>query len=1027
MADAVQTGQAAPFASAAELRAGHEGLLEAIDAEVGEDASAAAEAAALARHEEEIRAFLERGAATGVFLDEVKDRTACQVLLDYWAVARRQAGRGAVDARLARFDGAQLPVLRDEDCPYVGLEAFRSPTYFFGREGDTRALASQIRATPLVVVLGASGSGKSSLVMGGVLPALAGSQGPPLRVLPPFVPGIAALEALVAAVRGEGEAAGTAAADVERLRGDPGALLAALGGAGAPATLVTIDQFEEVFTLAGAADREVLVACLARLIAAGGGHRVLLTMREEFRSRMVELRALAPHLDQAWYSMRPMSYDELRAAAERPASLANLHFQAGIVDDLVKKVLGQPAALPLLQFTLRSLWDHRRRNRITWEVYGEVGDPLHALRAAADRFHDGLAPETQDEVRRILLELVRVDELLEAYRQPVRRSQVLRAGKANTEAVLDLLARYDFIRVSPGDVVELKHEALVRNWPRLVGWIDQKRVERRQRLALAQAAGRWEASGRPEEGLLTGWQLQEARRFPDLSDLEQDFVQASADAVDRARRAREETLEREAEQARALAKKERRRRRLAVAALAVLSVLYALAGVGAVRLEEEAKTQRLEKADLQAKKERLEAQKDSLEKEKAELQEKNRQLLAQLSSGLVKAVGTPAGAGSSPVTIHLYLSAEDQRPRAQEIARRLEESGIRVSGIDRKEPATQSDVRYFRSADRQEAERIAALLNAYLVGETLPIQATLYKLDRRTRDRKFDIWFAQGTLGSAAKAAEPSGGAGRFYVVLSNDTDCPKAVDSYAAAARAMASALGRDFRKGDLKLLRGSFQGREYLVTAYGGLATAEAARETARRAVEQPGVRPDVYVARGQTYREQKTCAVGGEVLSRLRGLAKDYTALRGSLPAGPQRTTRMAQLAWKMQVAAAGLELDPKAVADLHRGAEDPEGSRVAALALIRSAPAPVHLPLVLQSIESPLPGAAFEQFQALAALSEMEAALSAEQRREARRALESAWAANALDIRGDPSRKSTAERLRKSLARSSAGEGGSRPSR
>jgi conflict system STAND superfamily ATPase len=105
-------------------------------------------------------------------------------------------------------------------------------------------------------------------------------------------------------------------------------------------------------------------------------------VREEFRSRIVELRALSPYLDKAWYSMRPMDYDELRAAVERPAAIANLQFQTGIVDDLVKKVLGQPAALPLLQFTLRLLWEERDRNRITWEVYARTGDPLNALKAS---------------------------------------------------------------------------------------------------------------------------------------------------------------------------------------------------------------------------------------------------------------------------------------------------------------------------------------------------------------------------------------------------------------------------------------------------------------------------------------------------------------------------------------------------------------------------------------------------------------------------------------------------------------------
>src|SRR5215210_392166 len=391
MSDAAVDRSVVPFESASEFREAHARLLEAFDSQLGEDASSAGEAAALARLEPEIRLFLERGAATGVYLEEMKERTSCQVLLDYWLSSLAQAGLQAGSARLARFDAEQLPDLKDVRCPYVGLEAFQDQTYFFGRESDTKALLAQVRDAPLVVVLGASGSGKSSLVMGGVLPALT-TEGA-FRVVPPFVPGNAVLEHLAEAVlRSRGETDANPPSVASALRGNPQSVLS-LVGAEAPPALITIDQLEEVFTLSSVKDRGVLVASLAQLLEAG--HRVILTVREEFRSRIVELRALSPYLDKAWYSMRPMDYDELRAAVEKPAALMNLQFQAGIVDDLVKKVLGQPAALPLLQFTLRLLWKERDRNRITWEVYGKTGDPLNALKTSADQFYDGLAPQTQ--------------------------------------------------------------------------------------------------------------------------------------------------------------------------------------------------------------------------------------------------------------------------------------------------------------------------------------------------------------------------------------------------------------------------------------------------------------------------------------------------------------------------------------------------------------------------------------------------------------------------------------------------------
>jgi WD40 repeat protein len=534
----------APFESASELRDAHARLLEALDDQLKQNANTDDEAAALARIGPEIQQFVRRGAATGAYIEEITERTACQSLLDYWVSNLSHTGTHLGGVRLGRFDGEQLPDLKDTPCPYVGLEAFREPTFFFGREADIQAVVAQLRDAPLVLVAGASGSGKSSLVIAGVLPAMA-SEGPAqaLCIIPPFVPGNMILENLADAVlKGQKSNSTDFSAAAEALRKDPQHLCTMVTGLQARPMLITIDQFEEVFTLCTPADREAMAANLGQLLEAGRGHRVILTMREEFRTRIVELGPLSPYLDRAWYSMRPMGYDALRLAVAMPAQRQNLQFQSGVIDDLVKKVLGQPAALPLLQFTLRSLWNARDRNRITWEVYRKIGDPLNALKTSADRFYDGLAPQTQDEVKRVLLELVRVDELLEAYRQPVAKSRLLQAGKANTEDVLRLLDDNDYVRITSGldgvdAVVEVKHESLVRNWPRFVQWIDEKRVWVRQRLALTQAAQRWAHSGRPEEGLLTGWQLQAAEGRSDLLDLEKEYVRASFEAIDRERAA----------------------------------------------------------------------------------------------------------------------------------------------------------------------------------------------------------------------------------------------------------------------------------------------------------------------------------------------------------------------------------------------------------------------------------------------------------------------------------------------------------
>ena len=677
MNDTVLSPSAVAFESATELRDAHAALLDALDQELSRDASAQGEAAALARLEPRIVEFLQRAEATGLFIDEVGDRTACQILLDYWVSSLSQAGRPIQRAHLAHFDASQLPDLKDKPCPYVGLDAFRDRTFYFGREVDIAALLRQLDTAPLVVVLGASGSGKSSLVIGGVLPVLAdAARVPPLCIVPPFVPGNTVLDHMADALRRSSCCAREGvAADAAALRQQASHLSDVLGGANAKPVVITIDQFEEVFTLATQVDREAVAANLAAILAAGRGHRVILTVREEFRSRIVELQALSPYLASAWFTMRPMEYAELRAAIEKPARLVNLHFQAGIVDDLVKKVLGQPAALPLLQFTLRSLWEQRDRNRITWQVYRKVGDPLKALTSSADEFYDGLTPETQQEVKRILLELVRVDELLEAYRQPVPRSRLLEAGRANTKDALRLLVANDYVRISsaPSDadaMVEVKHESLVRNWPRFVGWIDEKRRQRRERLGLTEAASRWAESGKPEEGLLTGWQLQAAEGLSDLSDLEKEFVQASVAGVDRMHQAKEATLRREIEQASALAAAEAKSA-LRLRYLWFATVLIAIIGAGAIlsaywNIRERERLEQLSHASMNAVDGRLDHALllgVELSRMAPDERESQRSLLSALTSNLELQLFLPGHTGRisavafSPKTMKVLASA----------------------------------------------------------------------------------------------------------------------------------------------------------------------------------------------------------------------------------------------------------------------------------------------------------------------------------------------------------------------------------
>ncbi|MEI8165813.1 MAG: AAA family ATPase, partial [Chloroflexales bacterium] len=494
-----------------------------------------------------VQTFLARGSATGALLAEEDDRWSAQGLLDYWAAALERAGTLAPEATLAEFDPLLAPELPESACPYLGLDAFdeANAALFFGRRRVVAELVERLRDHRLLVVVGPSGSGKSSLVRAGLLPALRadgvpGSAG--WQILPPLVPGSDPGAALDRAL-------GTGTGDRGQGTGDR-----ATGGRGdgsrslIPAPhLLLIDQFEETFTLC--TDEARRAEFLARLVAlatdAGAAHRVVLTMRSDFEPFIARAEALQPLYEAGKVTLPPLTAGELRETIERPAEQVGLKFEAGLVDALLGDILGEPAALPLLQYSLLKLWEARERNRVTLAAYKKVGGGRLALARGADAAYAALIPEEQVTARRILLRLVRPGEGLEITSNRVRRSELDRGGEdpGRVARVLAKLVDARLLRLTPGDTpddtqVEVAHEALVRNWPTLVEWLEDERIALRQRQRLSAAAEQWQRVGHDPGALWQGRLLEEARQYDDLSAPEQTFVDASAAAeTARARRA----------------------------------------------------------------------------------------------------------------------------------------------------------------------------------------------------------------------------------------------------------------------------------------------------------------------------------------------------------------------------------------------------------------------------------------------------------------------------------------------------------
>ena len=325
--------------------------------------------------------FINRAQSTGALLYDAPDRQVAQSLLDYWTTQLYDSSGSLRDAMLAEFDPLTAPELDASLCPYIGLDAFQPDQgeLFFGRERLVDELIDRVQISRLLLVLGPSGSGKSSLVLGGLRPrlqrgAVEGSQR--WRFYRRMVPGSDPLAALANLLRPASKDRGPWTARLTAwMRQDKTCVAQVVNALHATPAVLIIDQFEELFTLCGSLDdRKAFLANLTELSsAAGPRHTVILTMRSDFESSLALLDEFQELVKDNQVRVTPPTRADLRDAIEKPAALRGLLFDEGVVDDLVDDIVGDVAALPLLQFTLLQLWDKRDRNRVTRRAYDEIG------------------------------------------------------------------------------------------------------------------------------------------------------------------------------------------------------------------------------------------------------------------------------------------------------------------------------------------------------------------------------------------------------------------------------------------------------------------------------------------------------------------------------------------------------------------------------------------------------------------------------------------------------------------------------
>ncbi|MGH8908290.1 MAG: hypothetical protein ACRD0K_17725 [Egibacteraceae bacterium] len=509
----------------------------------------------------------------GWMLDEsLRTLTAVQRMQLYHTDQMRELLKLLVQRQSAAAVAPAEPV--GECCPYMGLAAFQAEDaqWFFGRQRLVSDLIVRLSEAPFLAVIGPSGSGKSSVLRAGLLPAVWDGALPWAQVWTTIVvtPGAHPLEELAVRLGGVCKVA------AESLLGDwqarPGWLRLAVRQALVDAPvgallLLAVDQFEEVFTLcADEAERRGFILALAALAGEADSQAiVVLGIRADFYARCAEYPELVAALQDRQVLVGPMTPAEAREAITGPAARAGLVLEPGLVETVLADLDEEPGSLPLLSHALFATWQRRRGDTLTIEGYRDAGGIRQAIGRTADTVYARLDPAQQAIAKDVFLRLTALGEGTEDTRRRARRAELLDGRDPGAvEVALDRLAQARLVTLDE-DSAQVAHEALIREWPMLRAWLTEDREGLRIHRRLTEAAGEWEALGRDSGALYRGGRLAGAREWAEvhgerLNAVERAFLADSSD------RERDE-----------LAAARRRNRRLRVLA-GVLALLLVLAG-----------------------------------------------------------------------------------------------------------------------------------------------------------------------------------------------------------------------------------------------------------------------------------------------------------------------------------------------------------------------------------------------------------------------------------------------------------------
>jgi len=443
--------------------------------------------------------------------------------------------------------------------PYKGLRAFSEADAedFFGRETLVQQLLARLSEGGdlfrFLAVIGPSGSGKSSVVKAGLLPALrrGGLVGSENWFYVDFVPGKNPFEELEAAMLRV--AVNPPSSLLSQLKeGNRGLIRAVnriLPTDPSVELVMVIDQFEELFTLVE--NEEERAAILGNLVTAildeQSRVRMVVTLRADFVDRPLRYMDLGELVQHRNEFVLPLTPDELERAILNPANRVGLKYEPGLVSTILGDLGDQPGNLPLLQYALTELYEKRDGRLLGKSAYDEIGGVLGALVRRADEAFENLREDQQSIARQIFLRLVTIGEGVEETRRRVLRSELehlrITSEQTHDDSVISdvievfqkaRLLTFDHDPVTRGPTVEVAHEALLREWSHLREWLDGSRTHIRLQRQLAVAAKEWQESDRDEGFLLRGAHLAQYDEWDQTTDIvltgqEGEYLQASFD------------------------------------------------------------------------------------------------------------------------------------------------------------------------------------------------------------------------------------------------------------------------------------------------------------------------------------------------------------------------------------------------------------------------------------------------------------------------------------------------------------------